>query len=217
MRDMAEKRYCVYIHKNKVNGKVYVGTTSQRPENRFRKNGMGYFRGYTNKTAFQEDIEKYGWSEFSHTIVATGLSEPEAKAMEQKLIRNLSANDNKHGYNLTLGGDGMLGYKCSDELRRAKSDRMKGIVFSEETRKKMSEAKRGYIPWNKGKHPGCSERQLRANKRRAQKVKTVDGVFESVTACAKHYGVERKTVQEWLSGKRKPSRRYAHICASYTD
>lgn len=25
-------------------------------------------------------------------------------------------------------------------------------VFSEETRKKMSEAKKGYIPWNKGKH-----------------------------------------------------------------
>lgn len=27
-----------------------------------------------------------------------------------------------------------------------------GRIFSEETKKKMSEAKKGYIPWNKGKH-----------------------------------------------------------------
>lgn len=212
-----EKLFCVYVHRNITNGKVYVGITSQKPKNRFRENGKGYFAGYSHKTAFQNAIVKYGWDGFTHEIVATNLLEQEAKTMERELICKYSSNDHVHGYNLTKGGDGTTGYQCSDELRKARSERMKGVVFSAETREKMSEAKRGYIPWNKGKHPGGTERLRQANMRRAKKVKTTDGIFESVTACAKHYGVERKTVQDWLSGKSKPSWRYAHLCASYID
>ena len=34
--------YTVYIHKNKVNEKIYVGITKQKPEQRWRLNGSGY-------------------------------------------------------------------------------------------------------------------------------------------------------------------------------
>ena len=35
------KKYTIYIHKNKINGKVYIGQTSQKPEKRW-DNGRGY-------------------------------------------------------------------------------------------------------------------------------------------------------------------------------
>ena len=214
---MRDKRFCVYIHENILNGKVYVGITSQKPENRFRENGKGYFAGYRKATAFQNAIRKYGWDGFKHIIIASGLSEERAKFAEQSIIKLFSANDHKHGYNLTVGGDGTCGVVFSSETRAKRSDQMRGKSFSEETRKKMSEAKIGYIPWNKGKHTGFTEKQIQARRNMCRKVQTVDGVFDTITDCANYYGVQRKTVQEWLSGKRKPSRRYAHICASYID
>lgn len=209
--------FCVYIHENISNGKVYVGITSQKPQNRFRENGKGYFAGYHKATAFQNAILKYGWYGFRHIVVATGLSAERARFAERGIIRLFSANDHVHGYNLTAGGDGTEGHSCSEEVRRMRSSRMKGVVFSEETRRKMSEAKRGYAPWNKGKQVGFTDSQLAARRARCRRIQTIDGVFDTITDCARFYGVERKTVQEWLSGKRTPSRRYAHICASYIN
>ena len=34
--------YIVYIHKNKINQKIYVGLTKQDPQDRWRKGGNGY-------------------------------------------------------------------------------------------------------------------------------------------------------------------------------
>lgn len=214
---MREKSFCVYIHENIANGKVYVGATSQPPQNRFRKSGKGYFTGYGHPTAFQAAIEACGWDGFNHIIVAEGLSEERAAIAERGLIALFSANDPAHGYNMTEGGKGLSGYECSDDLRKARSERMKGTAFSAKTRRKMSEAKQGVAPWNKGKHPGCTVKQVAVRRARCRKIQTINGVFETLTDCANYYGIERKTLQEWLSGKRKPSRRYAHICASYID
>ena len=41
---MASKLYCIYMHKNKVNNKVYIGQTCQSPERRWGKNGINYYR-----------------------------------------------------------------------------------------------------------------------------------------------------------------------------
>ena len=38
-----QKTYTVYEHVNKVNGKRYIGTTSQKPEKRWGWKGSGYF------------------------------------------------------------------------------------------------------------------------------------------------------------------------------
>ena len=39
-----DKRWCVYMHTNKINNKVYVGQTCVKPSYRWR-NGEGYSNG----------------------------------------------------------------------------------------------------------------------------------------------------------------------------
>jgi len=51
--------YKIYIHINKVNGKMYVGITKQTPEDRW-KNGTGY----DTSPKFYNAIKKYGWENF---------------------------------------------------------------------------------------------------------------------------------------------------------
>lgn len=74
-------KYCVYCHTNKINGKKYIGITSQKPEHRWR-NG----EGYKNNEYFYHSIQKYGWHNFSHEILYTDLSKIEAENLEIKLI-----------------------------------------------------------------------------------------------------------------------------------
>ena len=61
--------YCVYMHTNKINGKRYVGQTCKKPEYRW-VNG----KGYKGSPHFFSAIQKYGWNNFEHQIIAEKLS-----------------------------------------------------------------------------------------------------------------------------------------------
>lgn len=98
--------YTVYIHKNKYNGKVYVGITSKAPAKRWR-NGKGYI---ANKP-FYNAILKYGWDSFEHIIVADGLDAEQAQELEKELIAEYMSDSPLYGYNLTAGGFGYNGFK----------------------------------------------------------------------------------------------------------
>ena len=149
--------YCVYIHTNKINGKMYVGQTvhGNNPEKRWN-NG----KGYSSSTYFYSAIEKYGWDNFDHQIIASNLTKSEADNFEKLLIKELNTMNKKVGYNLTAGGDGNVGYSPSDETRQKISNSLKGqprsreaiektrrallgTHLSEETKKKLSESKKG--------------------------------------------------------------------------
>lgn len=156
--------YKVYKH-TAPNGKVYIGITINDPLKRWN-NGNGYVR---NKH-FHRAIQKYGWQNFKHEILYTGLTHKEACEIEKKLIASYKSNDKRYGFNITDGGDH---FTHSETSRKLMSENRKGKgrnARSEETRKLMSQ-----------NHKGGAE------KKKVLCVETGE-VFESIRAAAKHIG-----------------------------
>lgn len=96
-----ERNYKIYMHKNKINGKVYIGQTYQDLEKRFGCNGAGY----KQCTAFYHAIQKYGWYNFDHILLEEGINTKEdANERERHYIKLYDSTDNSKGYNIQLGG-----------------------------------------------------------------------------------------------------------------
>lgn len=116
--------YTVYMHEHKENGKKYIGITCQDVYKRW-----GNGRCYKIGSYFRRAIDKYGWDMFRHQILYTDLSYQDACRLEAELIAKYRTNEREYGYNNSSGGEkGALGNHHA---------------LSEETKAKMSKAKRG--------------------------------------------------------------------------
>lgn len=146
-----DKKYTVYIHINKINNKCYVGITCRDVYERWGNNGRNYLQkknGVYSQEKFARAIEKYGWDSFEHIIWASGLTHDDACKAEKMLIWFWDTV--KNGYNITSGGEGMLGYVPSEETRKKLSISLtgrdapnKGMSMSDEQKKLLSELRRG--------------------------------------------------------------------------
>lgn len=147
-----EKKWCVYCHTNKINGKKYFGITSRPVEDRW-KQGLGYQK---TQTVFWRAISKYTWDGFEHEIIAENLTEADAKTKEIELIARYKTNCHRYnnpsyGYNCTDGGDGSSGWHPSEEtkvkigqkakvrLAAPQNNPMYGKHHSDETKQKIRE------------------------------------------------------------------------------
>ena len=121
IKEIADRKYWVYAH-HFPNGKVYIGITNQYPCKRWR-NG----RGYSYNTHFKRALEKYGWNNIRHEIIACGLTKDEACRTEEALIKQYRSNNPEFGYNKSTGGEhGGSGVKVSEETKAKKSAAMRG-------------------------------------------------------------------------------------------
>lgn len=92
--------YHIYMHKNKINGKVYIGETCQELKNRWKSG-----KAYKTCTYFNQAIEKYGWDNFEHIILESGdWTLEEAFEKEQYYICLYESNNPDKGYNIKDGG-----------------------------------------------------------------------------------------------------------------
>lgn len=93
--------YAIYIHTNLINNKVYIGQTShgENPNLRWGTNG----NGYKDQPEFYQDIQKYGWNNFTHNILENGLTSIEADIKEKKYITIYNSTNPDKGYNKSIG------------------------------------------------------------------------------------------------------------------
>lgn len=165
MTEATDKKWCVYIHTNKINNKAYIGITCKPPEQRWR-NGEGYSK---DQPVFYRAIQKYGWNNFEHIIWENNLTEGEAKDLEIRLIALFKTNCVKYrepefGYNMTDGGDGTAGRKHTKETKEKIRIAATGRKLSEDARLKFSEIKKGEKNSFYGKHHSEETKKILSNK-----------------------------------------------------
>lgn len=153
----------VYMIKNKLNGKVYIGQS---------KDIKRRFREYANRTGkvdtvIHRALEKHGVDAFEFSIIQEcGINELDKLEIEH--ISNFKSNVKRYGYNVTNGGKGYNGKftkthrrnmseskigennpnygKSISEITRARrSESLKGIPRTEEWKAKISESQKGKI------------------------------------------------------------------------
>ena len=194
------REYTVYLHIS-PSGKRYYGITT-RDVNKRWKNG----KGYIDNKHFYRAIEKYGWKNFQHIIVAKGLDEETSKWLEIELIREFNTTDRNKGYNITLGGEGGNGWIPSENTRNKMIENnaryWKGKHRSKEDRKKMSEARKGKKP--------SEETKMKMSKAKKKSVIciTTGRIFYSAKEGAEYYNCNQSHISSCCKGERKSVGKY---------
>lgn len=128
---------CVYLSKNKENGKCYIGRTVNNLAQRKREHKSSARNG--NTSVFWRAIRKYGWKSFVWSVLFESNDFDKLSKMEIKYIKKFQSRT-PSGYNVTEGGEGTSGWKHSEESIEKMSEAHRGCVPSEETRQKQRES-----------------------------------------------------------------------------
>lgn len=188
-----QRNYKVYIHIF-PNGKVYIGITSLRTWERWCGG-----HGYDEQPLMRQAIKKYGWKNIKHSVIADGLTQREAEAMEIELIKKYKSTNRKHGYNISNGGS--TSGKFTEETRRKMSENQRGEKnnfygkhLSEEHKNKIRERRKelGYEP---------------VNKRRVLCVET-GIIYESTAQATRDTGIHNYAIRRVCYGERKSAGGY---------
>jgi group I intron endonuclease len=146
----------IYKATNLINNKIYIGKTIRTLDDRRKAH---IIESHNSKVYFHDAIRKYGENSFSWEVLTEADSESKLNVLEKFYI----ACYRKMGvlYNLTDGGDGLSGYKHTEESKKKIGEAAKKVIKTDETRKKLSIANKGKKPWCAGKTGIFSEEMLK--------------------------------------------------------
>ena len=101
----------IYLIENKLNGKKYVGQTVRRLKRRL------YEHIFLDHSVIHRAIERYGWSNFSVSVLEKCNSQQELNEREIYHIKRLNCMT-PNGYNVVAGGNSTSGFKLSEEHKQ---------------------------------------------------------------------------------------------------
>ena len=167
------KRYIVYKHTT-PSGKSYIGITTKSIRERI-------YGGYKHNLFMRRAIEKYGWENITTEILADSATPEEASLLEAYYIESLETKDHTKGYNIEDGG-------------------VKRSSYSEETRKKISEAA-------KKRHRPCTPetREKLIAKAKGKPVRNIDTGEEYASAreATRVTGINNRKISAVCHGRKK--------------
>lgn len=200
--------YTVYKHTSPI-GKIYIGITMQAPTERWGPEGAGYKRS----PRFRAAVQKYGWDNFNHEILANGLSRGEAEQLEVELIAKYKTTDPAYGYNIDLGGS--TGHKHSKETRAKIGAANRGRIWTPEARQKLREYRLAHpITPETGRKIGDANRGRKHRPESIEKIRaaqtckavrnlTTGAVYTSVQDAARACRLDPSQIVKVCKGKRK--------------
>ena len=185
----------VYIHRKKTDYTIfYVGIG--KPSRPYRDKGRS--------SLWNNTVKKHG---YYIEVILEKLSKEEACEIEIYLIKQFGRRNLRKGtlVNLTDGGEGSLGQVYSEEYRRKISEASKGRKHSDETKKKISEANKGNT-YNKGKKISEeAKKKISENNAKSKKViDTVTGkIYKSAREASEGINMNYGTLSNKLNGHNK--------------
>ena len=171
--------YVVYIHKNKINGKVYIGQT-----NNIKRRWKGNGSQYKTSPHFWNAIEKYGWNNFEHIVIKNNLNADQADLWEKYYIKQYNATDSQCGYNILSGGN----------------NKLKNYWSLESSKQQQSKRRIQYFENN----PQAKEL---INKNRIKKIQCIETkeIFNSQASAARAYNINPGNLSKHLKGDKNYS------------
>ena len=124
----------IYCFVNKHNNKIYVGKTIDYS---YLNRWSAHKTTHGGCKYFYKAIKKYGWDGFDRYVlyqseVLSNTKENKKQLLqiandkERYYISLYKANERDCGYNLTIGGDGTIGYEFTNEVREKISKKCSG-------------------------------------------------------------------------------------------
>ena len=130
----------IYMIKCKINNKVYIGQ-SKNIKKRFSYHRSALNRNNHDNDLLQNDWNKYGQDYFEFNIIVE-CEEHKLNELEREYINEYKSCD--FSYNMTFGKDENGAEIYTEETKKKMSEVRKGKQHTEETKKKISESKMGH-------------------------------------------------------------------------
>ena len=196
-------KHYIYFHRRSDDGVIfYVGI------------GVGR-RAYreSNRSQFWKRIvEKHGGYtiEFPHD----NISQEEAKQLEIHYISVYGRIDRGTGTlcNMTDGGDGRTGYKCTDETKEKMRKAATGVKFTEERKRKIGEKSKERKSWTAAQSaPWTEERRNKLRMSRKERVQVIcyGKLYESQSMAGKKFGMAATEIRRKCLSDKYPNFRFA--------
>ena len=117
----------IYLLKNSVNNKVYIGKTKHLIKRKTLEYSKYYLdNNYSNNRPIIRAIRKYKPSKFTFKVIAVARNLEELNKLEKQNIIKYDSRNSEKGYNIAKGGEGGIG-----------GPHFKDRKHSEQTKEKM--------------------------------------------------------------------------------